>query len=372
MKRLNLIFLAAAIALGVVFWQHDDATIVDRETRGAAFLPELVANVNDALRLQLTKNDERVELERRGDDWVVTSSAGYPAKFDAVRSLLIGLARLESAEPRTNQSDRLGELLLDAEGDQAGTRVTVEGAQGERLADVIIGKARWQPSPGVYVRHADDEQAYLALGSLRVVTAKTNWLDTTLVTLPATDLAAVEIAGDLDARVARDSAGGFVLERGLPQGRALRTPNPFAALTSLLARLSFEDVVPADAMPGEPVRQLTFETRDGGSVALDLALDGEDLWVRMAAQASAEPEAAVGPPAPETDEQVAEVQAPKISTEQAEQWNAAWAPWAFQLPSYRKSTLMGGLEDWLEPEASEATAPADESAAAELQPPTDG
>jgi len=98
MNRLTLILIACVAVVAALLATHDEGTVVDRVSAGKLFLPDLAAHVNEASAMTIAKNDERIELERRGDDWVVSSKGDYPAKFDAVRSLLISLARLE--DPR--------------------------------------------------------------------------------------------------------------------------------------------------------------------------------------------------------------------------------------------------------------------------------
>ena len=375
MNRLTLILIAGAAALAALFLTHDDGTIVDHVSAGKNFLPELATHVNEATALAITKGTESIELERRGDDWVVSSKGGYPAKFEAVRSLLISLARLEDAEPRTSRADRLGELMLSDSGDTAGTHVTVKGKDGTQLADLVVGKARWQPSQAVYLRHAGEDQAYLLEGNVRAQPQPTTWLDTSIVRWPAVDVAGLTIEGDVTARLGRDGTHAIVLEEGLPEGRALKTPSPFNALFGALARLDFADVAPASETPGTLLRTLTFTTADGGAIVLHLFKDDADkTWARLEAKAS-EPQApaapasqaAVGPPAPDdTAADLAAPEEPKISPEQVATWTAAWSPWTFELPAYRISALLATWDDWLEP------LPEPEPAEGPSSAPTDG
>jgi hypothetical protein len=356
MNRLTLILIACALLVAALFLTHDDGAVVARTRAGNAFLPELAAKVNDATTLTIAKNDESVELELRDGDWVVASRDGYPAKFDAVRPLLVSLARLTDAEPRTAQKERLVELTLADEGDSAGTRVTVEGKGGELLADLVVGKSRWQPTPAVYLRHAGEDQSYLLEGSVRAQTQITTWLDTSIVKWPAVDVAELAIDGDVTARLARDETNAIVLEEGLPEGRAIKTPSPFNALFGVLARLDFQDVGTAGKAPGAPVRTLTFTTVDEGAIVLRLFEDGDDVWARLEAKPSVvtpsppTSDSVAGPPAPDAaDEADVAPPAPKITPEQADTWNTAWGPWAFKLPSYRTTTLLATWDDWLEP-----------------------
>jgi len=343
MNRLTLILIVCVAAVAALLLFHDDDTVVDRTRVGEPFLPKLAANVNDASRLVVAKGDERVELVRKGDDWTVATSSGYPAKFEAVRGLLVSLARLVDAEPRTSSKERLGELTLADDGDEAGTRVTIEGKAAEPLADIVLGKMRWQPSQAIYLRRANEDQAYLVEGSPRAQTTSTTWLDTSLVALPAADVARVSSTGDFDVELGRDDTGAIVLDTALPEGRTLETPSPFSALFGALARLDFADVEPAENVAGDPQRTLTFSTSDGGSVQLQLFPEGAKTWARLAATASTPPP--VLGPVPENTE----APTPKLAADQVEEWNTAWTPWAFELPSYRTKALLATWEDWLAP-----------------------
>lgn len=348
MNRLPIALLVAAAALAALWMSHDDGTIVDRTPTGTAFLEELADHVNEAASLSLTKGTESIELTHAGSDWVLAGDAPYPAKFDAVRELLVSLARLQDAEPRTSQPDRFGELLLDEEGPSAGTRVVVEDAAGKTLADVIVGKQRWRPSPGTYLRLTGKDQAYLCPAAVRVQTTKTAWIDPNLIKLAATELARMTISGDVEVEVERDESGALVLSSPLPEGRVLKSPSPFTALFGTLARLDLSDVDTAARFEAPAERRLTFTTTDGGSVELSLWHEGPAVWAKLAASASAPAELS-GPPAPTAEGQAPPEPAPQISEQQAADWNAAWAPFAFELPSYRATSLFAGWDDWLAP-----------------------
>lgn len=368
MNRIHLVLIVAVgVAAGLWLTQDDGAT-VDRERPGAPFLPELAEAINEVGGLVLTQGDQRVELVRDGDGWALASMAGYPAKFDPVRELLIGLARLSDAEQRTARADRHGDLQVAADGAGAGTRVRVTGAAGDPMADIWIGKTQWQPSEATYLRREGEDQVWLAAGSVRPSVSARTWFESELVSLPATDVQRLAVSGDVQLELARDDSGSVALVGDLPDGRTLATPDPFEGLMRQLARMTFEEVASADAeqVAGDPLRTLRFETGDGGAITLALWSTAGELWATVAAEASA-PVVPVGP-SPEAEGEEGPVAAvaaePVLSEAQVGEWTLAWSPWAFKLPSWTSNALLAGWDDWLEPlpEPEPEAAPEDESA----------
>ncbi|QDU68107.1 DUF4340 domain-containing protein [Engelhardtia mirabilis] len=356
MTRTQLTLIACLAVAGLLWWTHDDGVHADRERAREAFLPALAEEVNDAAEITVTGPNDAVELQRVDGVWRVASKSGYPARFEPVRDLLIDLARLSDAEPRTARPDRHGDLQVAAEGEGTGTRVEVRSDGGDVLADVWVGKSQWSPSEAVYLRREGEDQVWLCGGSLRPQAGARTWLDMQLVALPAAKVQRVVISGDLELVLERDADGDPRPVGGVPEGRELEPADPFTPLFGQAARINFDDVTRADGehTVGEPLRRVRFEAGDGGAVVLELwrGGDGGGPWARLHAEASEAPPAPVGPQ-PESDGGAATTEL-VVTAAQAESWNEAWEPWAFQLPAWKAEALLATWEDWLaEPAAAD-------------------
>ena len=66
--------------------------------------------------------------------WVLPARGNYPADFDQVRHTLIGLAALETIEPKTARADWLPYIGLDTPPKGNGIEITVSDKQGKTLA----------------------------------------------------------------------------------------------------------------------------------------------------------------------------------------------------------------------------------------------
>jgi len=88
------------------------------------------------------------------------------ASLELVRSTLIGLAALETIEPKTARADWLQYIDLDMPPAGNGTLITVSDGGGHVIASLITGKAEeigdTSGSQGLFVRDAGEDQSFLA------------------------------------------------------------------------------------------------------------------------------------------------------------------------------------------------------------------
>ena len=122
----------------------------------AADLPRIEAvALEEATRLVLDRGDDRVVIERRGEDWYLTT----PWEFRADRALVVAL--LKTLRKGVDMELRVDEGDLEPYGlsGMAAIRVQVEGADGP-LADLVVG---FNTAGGAtFVRFPDDEAVYRA------------------------------------------------------------------------------------------------------------------------------------------------------------------------------------------------------------------
>jgi hypothetical protein len=313
-----------------------------------------------------------------------------------VRSLVLALGDANLVEAKTDSQERLKRLELEApDAEQAKSkRVRVEGADGRVLADVVIGKTRYglygAGRGGVYVRDADATQAWLADRQIEVPEEPLEWLDRTVLDLPAAKIATVELGPPETRRVrlVRSSPDAETLTLAeAPEGREV-DPEKVGRVTGLLGSLSMQDVRPAgDLAARADATRARFTTLDGAEIEVAVVQEGEgdalSHWavfdVERAAQpaadgspvappslapAAADPGAAnpaiAAAPAGEAANPVpdaATAAAPAAEAASGGQ-NAATSTaelgrklegWAFKLPPYLAERLGWGAEDFLKP-----------------------
>ncbi len=150
----------------------------------------------------------------------------YPADGRKLRQLLLGLAALTYVEPKTKEARNYSRLEVEdagAKGSQS-TLVTVSGAQGKLLGEIIAGKrvtdALGGGDDGVYVRKPDDAQSWLARGTLDLPDTP-GWLDPALLDLPGAGVKEVDIfiAWWSPAHHRPRQARGQIPSRRLAQGQ---------------------------------------------------------------------------------------------------------------------------------------------------------
>src|SRR5262249_50300288 len=183
-------------ALAVVAIATGDRT-VSRAAPGEAALPSLAGKLGEAASLRLQRSALELTFVRDGDSWFVAEKGNYPAAAK-VRQIVLGMADLALVEPKTQKADLYPRLEVDDPGKGKSTLVTLKDKAGTPLAELIIGKRRYDRlgagNDGIYVRKPGDTQAWLARGSLEFSHQLSSWLDRRVVDLPDKRIAKVTLA----------------------------------------------------------------------------------------------------------------------------------------------------------------------------------
>jgi len=260
---------------------------------GEPAFPRLRQATDAAAAIAITTGAGGFTLVRDDDGtWTLPAKAGYPAEPGTLRSLLLGAARLTLAEPKTDKRERLPRLWLEEPDHPAAQslRLTVTAADGTTLADAVIGRTTndlvAQQEGGTYLRFPGEDQAWLAAGRLSVSPDPLDYLDRSLVSLPADTIRRVVVT--------RADGGVILLERdrgeaalavktGLAEGQTADA-KALARVANLLDGLSFADVARADDIAfGADAARVTVTSFDGIEVRLVLALVDGAPWARFTA-----------------------------------------------------------------------------------------
>ena len=200
---------------------------------------------------------------------------GYPAREDAVRSLLIGLSDTERLEAKTADPSRFYRLDLrdTSEAGSRATRVVAEDGAGAPILDVLIGKSRTNLSGGtrmVYARlggaSGEAGRAWLVQGEVDVRGGPGAWIDRTVLDLPRDEIAEARLtASDGSEMVLRPDGERHVID-DVPDTLRVRSIYAVDNVAAGLAALVAEDVRPVSGLEPDPALGSASFVSQGGIV----------------------------------------------------------------------------------------------------------
>ena len=302
MSRLVVLALVTLAAVAAAWYTGRPPSAV--EHAGETMFPRLLERINDAARVEVVHQGEHFTIERASAGWQVKEKGGYPADGQALRTLLIGAARLIRVEPKTARAERYVKLGLGDPGDHDSKSVELRllDAGGEALADLIVGERRLgNGDPNVdeyFVRQPGEARSWLVVGKLPAARAVADWLDKSVAAIEHERVRRVSIThpdGEV-VTVARERDGNDYRLQAIPAGRKVDGDWKVNDIGRALEELKLEDVLPAadagfdQAAPGP---RLELTTYDGLRVTLRAARDGERTLAEL--DASFDP-ALVEPP----------------------------------------------------------------------------
>lgn len=368
------ILLGAAVILGAAGWwvaaSRDSATQADFTPK--PLFPGLTAKVNEVASLEIGTAKTLFRIEKAQDGgWVMPNRENYPVRADLVRKNVLGIAGLETVEPRTNKAEHYDLLQVSdpekykpadeaAKSDPGPVLVRLVGADMQAMAAVIVGKIRTYPSggkPGQYhLRKPDEAQAWLAQGNLEVKAEPVEWLVRETVKIDRARVAEATVRhpdGEL-LRVVRGtkddgSASLDFVPAGMPKGMKIASQYDVNAVAGAAAWLSFEDVARAETKDFSKPTVAEIVTMDGVKAVIRSipaeAGSEKKAWVTIdvaydAALAKPDPANSDLLPAEEAEKQVREAAA-RVSG------------WAYLVPEAAARDLSRRMKDLIEPEKTE-------------------
>ncbi|HEY0107603.1 MAG TPA: DUF4340 domain-containing protein [Rhizomicrobium sp.] len=350
-RRRNLAILGAAallsllLAVGAV-WEQ--AVVNAGPPAPTEFLPGFARKVASVARIHIASKSGAFDVVFRPEKgWVVRQRDDYPANYDLVQRTRVGLAALETIEPKTARPDWLHYVGLDAPPNGDGTLIALSDDKGRVLAAIIAGKSEDIGDPagatGLFVRRPGENQSWLVRSVLDPRASLSDWLDKHVVDVDRAEIqeADVDPAGSPSYVLARakPSDPDFALTP-LPGGKPLGDPAAPDGVAAALADFGFDDVAPARDFdfndPAASARIVT-KTFDGLQVTARILKRGAEYWATLSAEA----------PAPATADAAAK----------ATQINMHAAGWAYKLPAYKGQLFMTTLDSLTKPPPAPAPLP---------------
>jgi len=232
MKINKTLGIAAVVLLALSAWTYRASVQrAERFERGQRFLANL--NQDEIAEIMVSKGDDSAHLRRGDEEFSVINADGYPADTAAVNRFVRSALEL-SLEKRVGAGESLEqELGLRPDGD-ATIEVVFKDATDKEMVRFLVGNSL-EGGSGSYVRREDtaDSTIYLTNSSVRLASAKDEFLRKEIVNIPSSELLAIR---------GRD----FVVERGddalalagLPAGKA-ENGSKMSQLGSALSYLKF-------------------------------------------------------------------------------------------------------------------------------------
>jgi hypothetical protein len=341
-RRRNILILAGIAAVMVVFAVFalfEQSQEVAPHYQPQPFLPGLASQVREIAHIRLVSKKGTVDVQFKPErGWVITSHDDYPASFEHVRETIVGLAALETIEPKTARADWLHYLDLDAPPKGEGIAVMLQDGQGHTLASIVTGKnveiGDQSGAVGLFVRQADSDQSWLARSVFQPKVDMKEWLDKQVVDVELARIQEVDVnpAEGPSYEIRRDKPNVADLNLvDIPKGREIGYPGATDGLAGAVTGFTFDDVQAAKNFDfsdaGHPAR-IVAHTFDGLTVTVNTIQKGQDYWATVSA------EGAAGKPQ-------AQKQARAIDTRTS--------GWAYKVPAYKGRQFLTTLESLLKP-----------------------
>lgn len=285
----------AAAALGISIERARDLP-VDRQ--GDKVFPDLGARIEDVTKITILNKVRLMTFEKTENGWVAREFADYPVRLARVRETLIGLADLAYAEPKTRNPEKFKRLDLapiDAE-DSRSRVVTVYDATGQKLAEIVAGKVRYNlvgvPNQGIYFRLPDESGTWLGRGMFAPVEDPMRWLDRTIADFPSTKWKKITLRNPKGAEIVLTRGDGEKAElivANAPKGRKVDGGWSVGVIGNVFTSLEFEDVKKLGDVDFEknPVWTGRFEAADGLVLTVAMADENAEYWAKFTASAEA-------------------------------------------------------------------------------------
>ena len=362
------ILLVAAVAVGGGAWyitvQRDRATQADFATK--PLFPDLGKRVNDVAALELESTKGTFRIERTADGWVLPDKAGYRAKADLTRKNILGIAGLETLEPRTDKPALYNLIQVNAPKDYQPADEAAKSEpgpilarllddKGQPLAAVIVGKVKTRELGSrpaeIHVRKPDEARAWLAKGRVDLPADLGAWLDKDMVKIERARVASAHVQHADGERLDLVRAPADAAKEGgskddfrpvkIPAGKKIASQYDANSLPGALAFISFDDVAKADGKDFSKATLSVIETLDGIRVSIkSIPAADKKAWITVALE--------YDPALVKADAANTALLSEDAAKKQVEEANARMQGWTYLITEYAARDITRHLADLLE------------------------
>ncbi len=340
-RRRNLAALAALALVSVVlalFALNERAAEVAPKYTPQTFFPGLAGELSQATHIHIeSKKSGTFDVTFKPEKgWVLPGRSNYPASFEEVRKTLVGLAALQTIEPKTTRPDWFHYVDLDAPPKGNGILITVSDDHNHTLASLIVGKSEdtgdASDTVELFVRKPDNNQSWLVKSPFQPHTSEADWMNKKVVDVDASRIQEADVrplsGPAYTVRRDKPSDTDFTLSP-IPHGRQIADPGGPDDVADALAGFSFDDVEPSGNFDFDTQSsRVITRTFDGLIVSVDVIKQGGNYWARVFADAV--------PGKPDVAKEAHEI-------------NVHAAGWAYKLPAYKGAQFLTSLDSLLKP-----------------------
>ncbi len=305
---------------------------------GKLMFPDLAPKLRDATRIEIVHQGRTTALGKHGDTWGLEDRGGYVVQPGKLRGMLTALTELRLVEPRTTDPEQFNRLGLEDPNGKTATSnlLRVLDGSGKPIVALIVGHRRVRTQGNVpeqvYVRRPDDNQTWLAEGSLQADADPQLWLDRDIMNIDHARIAAVAVEhGDEKLEFARD---GQKLVMKAPAEHPPLDDYKLDDVDRGLELLTFQDVQTDKEPVGDKIGESVYTTSDGLTVTATVFKGGKDIWARFSV----------------TGNDKAKDEADKLS--------ARLTGWTYQLGAWKQKALVPSLDDLKAPAPQKSSAEA--------------
>ncbi len=151
--------------------------------------------LNDIAEIKIASFNSNFTIKRDEENWYLPNLAKYPVPLDKIKKLIVGVAQLETIEPKTKNPNLHGELGLnniDNENNSA-NYVSLINTENKEIAAILVGNDSKFGIETRYVRKPSENQTWLVWRNFDVPKNQIDWLDESLFKIERWRVADVEI-----------------------------------------------------------------------------------------------------------------------------------------------------------------------------------
>ena len=159
--------------------------------------------LNDIAEIKITNFSNSFIIKRDKENWYLPNLANYPVPLDKIKKLIVGVAQLETIEPKTKNPNLHGELGLNNidSKDNSGNYVSLINTENKEIAAILVGNDSKFGKETRYVRKPSENQSWLVWRNFDVPKNQIDWLDESLFTIERWRVADIEIIHPNDQKI---------------------------------------------------------------------------------------------------------------------------------------------------------------------------
>ena len=252
--------------------------------------PLLNAEPSAVSRIIFANSSGKFAFHRNSDSiWVSAEKDDYPVLPKLIGRITTQLADMKRIEKKTRMKERLKTIGLENPSDPGSNAalVRLESSNGKVLAEAILGAQTSYKttlaSKGTFIRGVDDDQAWLASGTVDLPYHPDDWLDKRLIDIEPNSIQKLQLIGP--------NGETYLIARQKPDGQFLiLTPTGLIkidsdlqkTLTTGLSKLTFDDAFRVKK-DGQKTKELNLLVSTFSGLKIDLTLwrDGETFLINL-------------------------------------------------------------------------------------------